>query len=116
MIIRPGNISLQASQYFRIDGNIALMLPILSAMAYLHTGDIARAAIATIRGDHEVAIEWLNSAWNKNWRRLWRWTLISDSIFSQLKNSPSYTELVARFETDMDQQRELAYELLGIKK
>jgi len=78
--------------------------------------DLNLAAIATIRGEHETALQWLNSAWDKNWRYMWRDTLIDDAIFSQLKNEPGYKELVTRFELDMEQQRELAYELLEVEK
>lgn len=82
----------------------------------LWSSDLDRAAIATIRGDYETALQFLNSAWDKKWRFMWRETLIDDAIFSQLKNEPGYKELVTRFELDMEQQRELAYELLGIEK
>ncbi len=75
-------------------------------------GDINRAGIATVRGDFDYALQWLNSAWDKQWRLGWRSTLLHDAVFSQLKNEPGYKELVARFEADMDRQRELAYELL----
>ena len=75
-----------------------------------------RAAIATIRGEHETALQWLNSAWDKKWRFMWQENLIDDVVFSQLKSEPGYKDLVARFELDMEQQRELAYQLLEIKK
>jgi tetratricopeptide (TPR) repeat protein len=80
------------------------------------SSDLDKAAIATVRGDYETALEWLNSAWDKNWRFMWRETLVEDAIFSQLKNEPGYKELVARFEADMEQQRELAYELLEVER
>jgi len=79
-------------------------------------GDLDRAGIATIRGDFDGALQWLNSAWDKHWRLDWRTILLNDVVFSQLKNEPGYKEMVARFEADMDQQRLLAYELLDIKK
>jgi len=79
-------------------------------------GDINNAAIATIRGEYETALQWLNSAWDKNWRLLWREILVEDAIFSQLKNEPAYKDLVARFEQDMEKQRELAYELLEVQR
>jgi len=78
--------------------------------------ELNNAAIASIRGDNETALLWLNSAWDKNWRLGWRETLLNDVVFSQLKNEPGYKDLIARFELDMDQQRELAYQLLEIKK
>ena len=82
----------------------------------VYSGDISRSAIAAIRGDSEAALQWLNSAWDKRWRTDWRNILLDDVVFSQLANEPSYQELVARFEADMDQQRQLAYELLEINK
>jgi tetratricopeptide (TPR) repeat protein len=75
-----------------------------------------RAAIATIRGEYETALQWLDRAWDNKWRYMWHETLIEDVVFSQLKNEPGYKNLVARFELDMDQQRELAHELLSIEK
>ncbi len=78
--------------------------------------DVDNAAVATIRGDYETALRYLNSAWDKKWRFMWRETLIEDAVFSQLKNEPGYKDLVARFEADMEQQRQLAYELLDVRK
>jgi TolB-like protein/Flp pilus assembly protein TadD len=79
-------------------------------------GDLDRARIATVRGDFDSALQWLNSAWDKHWRVGWRSMLLDDVVFSQLKNEQGYKDLVARFEADMEQQRELAYELLDIRK
>jgi hypothetical protein len=61
-------------------------------------------------------LQWLNKAWDKHWRTDWRTILLHDVVFSQLKNEPGYKELVARFEADMEQQRQLAFELLEIEK
>ena len=80
------------------------------------SSDIDKAAIATVRGDYEIALEWLNVAWEKNWRFMWRETLVEDAVFSLLNNEPGYRDLVSRFEADMEQQRELAYELLGVER
>jgi len=80
------------------------------------TGYQHQAAIATIRGEYETALQWLDRAWDNKWRYMWHETLIEDVVFSQLKNEPGYKNLVARFELDMDQQRQLAHELLGIEK
>jgi len=71
-----------------------------------------RAGIATVRGDHDAALQWLNSAWDKHWRLDWRSVLLDDVVFSPLKNEPGYKDLVTRFEADMERQRQLAYELL----
>ncbi|MCJ7814533.1 MAG: hypothetical protein MUP31_00640, partial [Xanthomonadales bacterium] len=78
--------------------------------------DLTHAAIATIRGEREVAVNWLNSAWDKKWRDGWREQLLDDAIFTQLAGEPGYQELVARFEADMERQREEAYVLMGITK
>jgi len=78
--------------------------------------DLTRAAIATIRGDRKVALDWLDRAWDKKWRGGWRENLLGDAVFSQLANEPRYQELVTRFETDMQHQREQAYALLGINQ
>ncbi|MCW8871779.1 tetratricopeptide repeat protein [Pseudomonadota bacterium] len=78
--------------------------------------DLTRAAIATIRGERDVAVNWLNSAWDKKWRVGWRDQLLDEVIFIQLAGEPGYQELVARFESDMERQREEAYVLMGITK
>jgi tetratricopeptide (TPR) repeat protein len=78
--------------------------------------DLTRAAIATIRGERDVAVNWLNSAWDKKWRNGWREQLLDDVILTQLAGEPGYQELVARFESDMERQREEAYVLMGITK
>jgi len=73
-----------------------------------------RAAIAAVRGDDEAAIEHLNEAWGMNWRTYWRSTLVNNPVFYPLRNQPGYRELVARFEADMERQRQETYELLGV--
>ena len=80
------------------------------------TSDITTAAIATIRGESEAALQSLNNAWDKQWRLGWRGALLEDAVFTQLRNDPGYQELVARFEADMERQRLVAYELLEVKK
>ena len=78
--------------------------------------DLNLAQIHTIRGEREAALDRLDSAWDKNWRLGWRARLLEDAIITQLADEPRYQELVTRFETDMERQREEAYELLGIVK
>jgi len=78
--------------------------------------EMMQASIATIRGERQTAINWLNSAFQKNWRVRWRQSLLEDPIISRLADEPGYQELVARFETDMERQRAVAYELMGITK
>ena len=82
----------------------------------LWTPDLTHAAIAAIRGDHETSLARLNSAWDKNWRLEWREQLLENAVFTQLVGEPGYQELVASFESDMEHQREEAYELMGITK
>ena len=41
---------------------------------------------------------------------------MDDAIFTQLAGEPGYQELVARFEADMERQREEAHVLLDITK
>jgi TolB-like protein/tetratricopeptide (TPR) repeat protein len=78
--------------------------------------ELSQAAIATIRGQNEVALEYLNRAWGKGWRIAWRRILVNDVVLSQLASEPGYQDLVTRFESDMERQREEAYALMGITK
>ena len=78
--------------------------------------DITSAAIATIRGEPEAALQSLNNAWDKKWRLGWRRVLLEDAVFMPLRNEPGYQELVARFEAEMERQRLIAYELLEVEK
>jgi adenylate cyclase len=78
--------------------------------------ELSQAAIATIRGQNEVALEYLNRAWEKGWRIAWRRILVNDVVLSQLASEPDYQDLVTRFESDMERQREEAYALMGITK
>ena len=78
--------------------------------------DLTSAAIATIRGESEAALQSLNNAWDKQWRLGWRGALLENAVFIQLRNEPGYQELVARFEADMERQRLVAYELLEVRK
>jgi TolB-like protein/Tfp pilus assembly protein PilF len=78
--------------------------------------ELNHAAIATIQGEQETALDWLNQARDRNWRVGWREVLLEDAIYTQLADEPGYQELVTRFETEMERQREVAYELMGIAK
>jgi hypothetical protein len=78
--------------------------------------DVANAQIAAVRGEPDVALDWLNSAWDKNMRIGLRRILKEDAIISQLAGQPRYQELLARYESDMQRQRIEAYELMGISK
>ena len=78
--------------------------------------ELRQAEIATIEGDKESAVNWLNKAWDKQWRADWRATLLHDAIITQLAGEPGYQELITRFETDMERQREEAYVLMDITR
>jgi len=84
--------------------------------AGIWAADITWAAIATIRGQTQTALDRLNSAWDKEWRIGLPGILLNGVIFTQLAAEPGYQDLLARFDTEMERQREEAYELLGIKK
>jgi len=78
--------------------------------------ELRQAQIATIEGDKESAVNWLNKAWDKQWRFDWRQTLLEDAIITQLAGEPGYQELITRFEADMERQREEAYVLMDISR
>jgi TolB-like protein len=80
------------------------------------TSDLSRAGIAIIRGQHEEALALFDKAWDKHWRFAWREILVDNTVSSQLAGQPGYQELIARFETDMEHQREEAYQLMGITR
>ncbi len=78
--------------------------------------ELKQAAIATVNDEPEVAMEWLNAAWDKNWRITWRTEMLEDAIFIQLVDQPGFQELITRFELDMERQREEAYVLMDISR
>jgi TolB-like protein len=80
------------------------------------TSDLSRAGIAIIRGQHEEALALFDKAWDKHWRFAWREILVDNTVSSQLAGQPGYQELIARFETDMERQREETYQLMGITR
>lgn len=129
----PGDIIFQTGDVIQIAALLKLAEPLsdqpenLMRLVESHVDEMApawgvfgpvlsRAAIATIRGQNDKAIQLLDSAWEKNWRFGWRDVLLFDVVFSQLAGEPGYQDLIAHFEQDMDSQRELAYELMGITK
>ncbi len=133
MFEQPDNVQNQIGDIIQIAGLLKLAEPMserpeeLLSLAEAHIDkqhpawgawypNISRAAIATIRGNNEEAIDWLNKAWNKNWRIGWRPDLLYNVVLSQLASEPAYQELVTRFESDMERQREEAYLLMGITK
>ncbi len=129
----PANVSTQVNDILQIAALLKLAEPLserpaeLLEIAEQHadqyppgagiwTADITRAAIATIRGQTQTALELLNSAWDKKWRITLPEILLNDVIFTQLAGEPGYQYLLARFDAEMERQRKVAYELMGIVK
>lgn len=78
--------------------------------------EINLAALENVRGNTDTAITLLNRAFEHNMRANWRLNLQHWFVLESLHDEPEYQDLVARFEEDMERQREQAYELLEIKK
>jgi hypothetical protein len=74
------------------------------------------AAIHTLRGNHDAAIADLERTFEMGNRAYWRTFIVHDPVMLRLHNEPGYKDLIARFEADMERQRELAYELLGVDR
>ena len=76
--------------------------------------DVNLARIAAIRGNDELALEYLQAAINGGLRNNWQWTLQIDMVFQRLHDKPRFRELVAQVEANMARQREQAIALLEI--
>jgi TolB-like protein len=74
------------------------------------------AAIETLRGNHDKAIDHLEAMFDMNFRPYWRTIVYNDPIMLRLRGEPGYKALIQRFEKDMERQREEAYELLGVER
>ncbi len=72
-----------------------------------------RAAIAAARKDKQTAMEQLEQAYERGLRFRWQNVLMSSIAFNSLHDEPEFKQLVARFEADMQRQRELAYQVPG---
>ncbi len=72
-----------------------------------------RAAIAAARKDKQTAMEQLEQAYELGLRFRWQNVLMSNIAFNSLHDEPEFKQLVARFEADMQRQRELAYQVPG---
>ena len=79
---------------------------------FLWTGPYRRAQLATLRGNEEAAVELLNECFDKGFRGYLRLFLVYDPVISRLRGRVAYQQLIARYEAEMDRQRELAFELL----
>jgi hypothetical protein len=73
-----------------------------------------QASIESARSNKEAAVSALQQAFNAGWRINWRETLHGDYRFESLHNEPEFKHLIAMLEEDMQKQREVAYELLGL--
>ena len=78
--------------------------------------ELSLAALENVRGNTDLAITYLDQAFDHNFRQDWRLKLQHWFVLESLHKEPAYQDLVARFEQDMERQREEAYELLGIAK
>jgi TolB-like protein len=78
-------------------------------------GEYRRAQLATLRSAHDAAIGFLERAFELGWRTYWRQYLVYDPVLSRLRGHPGFRKLVARFEADMERQREQAYALLDVE-
>jgi TolB-like protein len=74
---------------------------------------LERAKIAAARNNKPAAIEQLEQAYELGMRMRWQNLLMSNIAFNDLHNEPGFKQLVARFEEDMERQRELAYQIPG---
>ena len=75
-----------------------------------------QAALATARGDKSAAIENLLGTKDNRFGRRWRGLLTNWFVLDPLRAEPEFQHLIAMLEKDMENQREEAYELLGIAK
>jgi TolB-like protein/Flp pilus assembly protein TadD len=96
---------------------LRLVEPLTDAEAtttFLWTGPQRRAQLAVLRGNEDSAIALLNECFDKGFIAYWRQFMLYDPIITRLQGRAAYQQLIARYEAEMDRQRELAYELLGV--
>lgn len=77
---------------------------------------LRHAAIENARGNQAAAMEYLMGTPGNRFGRRWRVFLEHWFVFDSLRDDPEYKRLVAMLEQDMENQREEAYELLGMAK
>jgi TolB-like protein/Tfp pilus assembly protein PilF len=73
-----------------------------------------RAGIAAARNDRQTAMQQLEQSFELGLRSRWRNHLMSTVAFNSLHDEPEFKQLVARFEADMERQREMAYQIPGV--
>ncbi len=73
-----------------------------------------KASIAAARSNKQAALEQLGQAYELGLRNRWRSLLMTTIAYNSLHNEPEFKHLVAKFEEDMDRQREEAYKLPGV--
>jgi len=76
-------------------------------------GNSRRARIEAIQGNYDKALEYLTRARAQGFFIYWRFYLLNDPVFNQLKEESGFQELIAWYQDEMDRQREVAYELMG---
>jgi tetratricopeptide (TPR) repeat protein len=97
---------------------IELVRPIVgdrSALPFAWVESLRKAQLAAIAGHVDEAVAQLNRCFEKGQRVYWRQFIVYDPIFSRLKDFVAYQQVVARFEADMERQRELANQLLEVQ-
>jgi len=72
-----------------------------------------QARLAMARGDKSQAIKQLYKAWDQHFRLGWR-HIDYFFMFRGLHDEPDYQRLMAMVDADMEQQRERAYETVGV--
>jgi TolB-like protein len=72
-----------------------------------------RAEIAAARKNKQTAMERLEQVYERGLRFRWQNLLMSNIAFNSLHDEPEFKQLIARFEADMQRQRELAYRVPG---
>lgn len=77
---------------------------------------LRQAALATARNNKPAAIEHLLGTPGNRFGRRWRELLTNWFVLDPLRDEPEFKQLIAMLEKDMENQREEAYELLGIAK
>jgi hypothetical protein len=77
--------------------------------------DYNRAIIESARGNKQLAISALTTAFEHGWRWDWQLVMHSDFRFDSLHDEPEFKSLLAKLEADMESQRQEAYRLLDLK-
>jgi TolB-like protein/Tfp pilus assembly protein PilF len=76
---------------------------------------VERAAIAEARGNRDLALELLNDSLTLGLPINWREHLLVSLFFDGMRDDPRFIALLERIEDEMDRQRVLAHELVGVE-